>query len=331
MTQLTLWLGQWQFFGGLGFVLVCLALELGLAWVLLWFRLRTGNSVHTGWLEAYRFWARVFTLTQALGFGAGLLVVLQFAALWSGLAERAGDVLGPLVVWVVAGFFITRTVALGFMLFGHRRLSTMLHTLAVGAVALGSTFTLFLMLALLAWLQTPSGIHLFNAEFVVVDPWKVVFNPFLFPLLALFLAISLSLCAWLMLAVVAMKSVSKPRTAASRVTCRTALFMAVAGLLLHGAATVAVVAHDKNHLPARAAATAGYWNSAGPPDLDVVAWPSASRQANRTLWRWRDGARFFLGQDEQGNWMGLDQYSGMTPPVAATFWSFRVIDRKSVV
>src|SRR3546814_9631059 len=91
MTHTTLWLSQIQFFSSLGFMLLFLALELGLAWVLLYFKLRSRGPNHAAWTAAYRFWVRVFALAFILSFAACLPVLIQFGSLWPELIEKIGD------------------------------------------------------------------------------------------------------------------------------------------------------------------------------------------------------------------------------------------------
>src|SRR5690625_2295912 len=97
MTHLTLWLAQTQFFSSMGFMLLFLALELGLAWTLLYFRIRAMGAQGGPWMAAYRFWARVFALAFALGFAASFPVLIQLGSLWPGLLARIGDVAGPML------------------------------------------------------------------------------------------------------------------------------------------------------------------------------------------------------------------------------------------
>src|SRR3546814_13277197 len=81
MTYSTLWLTQIQFFSSLGFMLLFLVIELGLAWVLLYFKWRSLGPDHAAWTAAYRFWVRVFALAFILRFAASLPVLIQFGSL----------------------------------------------------------------------------------------------------------------------------------------------------------------------------------------------------------------------------------------------------------
>src|SRR5690606_28495927 len=74
----------------------------------------------------------------------------------------------------------------------------------------------------------------------------------------------------------------------------------------------------------KAAATAAYWQSGSQPDLLLFALPSEAQGSNRAVLQWSHAGGRWLGADESGSLRGLDQFSGMMPPVAATFFSFRL-------
>src|SRR5690606_2364172 len=77
--------------------------------------------------------------------------------------------------------------------------------------------------------------------------------------------------------------------------------------------------------PAKAAAAAGYWSSGETAPWVLFGWPDAAAQRNRaqaSIGRVPDG---WLARDAAGRLQGLDGFSGMLPPVAGVFWSFRIV------
>ena len=59
---------------------------------------RDGRQVHAqGWLDAYRFWTKVFALTFALGVVSGITMSFQFGTNWPGFMETVGNIAGPLL------------------------------------------------------------------------------------------------------------------------------------------------------------------------------------------------------------------------------------------
>lgn len=325
MTHSTLWLAQIQFFSGFGFMLLFLVLEFGLAWVLLYFRIRAiQSSSPAGWVAAYRFWVRVFALAFILSFAAGLPVLIQFGSLWPGLLGKIGDVAGPLVAATILSMFVFKSCFLGAMLFGLRRLSDTIHTIVVAMVAVGVTLSSFFLLALVSWTHTPAGATLVNGQYVVHDAMQVLFNPALPWYGALFVAVSLLAVAFLMMAVVAGQAARNPAGEAYRLVFRTALCVAAMGVVLHGFALGGTMQLAAQYQPAKAAAVAAYWHSGPVPEWLVSGWPDAAASSNRFAWVWQGWGASWLAPDIAGGWRGLDQFSGMAPPVALTFWSFRV-------
>jgi len=327
MTHLTLWLAQTQLFSGLGFLLLFLALELGLSWVLVVFRVKAHGRGQTQftWVEAYRFWVRIFALVLAISFALTLAVLLQLGALWSGLWTKIGDVASPYVVVIVTSFFLTRTIFLGAMLFGTRRGRSRLHVLAVVGVALGSTITVVFMVGLLAWMHTPTGMVWFNGRALVTSIADVMQAPATLSYVLLYFATALTITGFVMLAVVAIQVMRNPIARARIVVLQVALVTAALGVALHLPGVFGLVEMASDHQPARAAATAGYWQSGTPPNLAISGWPNERLQRNEGEISWRGRAKHLLAQDNAGHWIGLDQFSGMTPPLALTFWSFRLL------
>ncbi|HLU14219.1 MAG TPA: cytochrome ubiquinol oxidase subunit I [Burkholderiaceae bacterium] len=325
MTHTTLWLAQIQFFSAFGFMLLFLVLEFGLAWALLYFRIMAMRAhAPAGWLAAYRFWVRVFALAFGLSFAAGLPVLIQLGSVWPHLLGKVGDVAGPLLAAIILSTFVFKSCFLGPMLFGARRLSDAAHALAVFLVAVGSSLSSFFVVALVSWMHTPSGAVLINGQYVVTHLRQVVFNPALPWYATLFVALSLLMSAFLMLAVSAGQGLRNRAGDTYAPVFRTALLMAVAGAVLHVFALGGTAQLAALYQPAKAAALAAYWETGASPDVLLFGWPDASASVNRFGWVWPGGGASWLPVDGDGNWRGLDQFSGMTPPVALTFWSFRL-------
>lgn len=324
MTHTTLWLSQIQFFSSLGFMLLFLALELGLAWVLLYFKLRAQKSDHTAWTAAYRFWVRVFALAFILSFAACLPVLIQFGSLWPELMEKIGNVAGPLLAAGLLSAYVFKSCFLGAMLFGQRHLSDRAHTLVVFMVAVGIAVSVFWLLVLLSWTHTPAGVLFADGQYQVLDWAKILFNPALPWYAALFVLAAMLTTAFLMIGVVATQSLRRPVDESGRLVFKSALWLALICILLQGLAAVGAGNMTARHQPAKAAATAAYWKSGQPADLVLFAWPDTQAHANRLAWLWPGAGDMWIGRDQAGALRGLDQFSGMGPPVPATFWSFRL-------
>ncbi|OXR50574.1 MULTISPECIES: cytochrome ubiquinol oxidase subunit I [unclassified Pusillimonas] len=325
MTNSPLWLSQLQFFFSLGFLGLFLLTQVGLAWVLVFFKLRARGGVQSRYVAAYRFWVRVFALTAILVMAAGVPVLVQLGSVWPGLMGKMGNVAGPLMAAVIITTFVFKSCFLGAMLFGQRRMSDTLHTVMVVLVAIGLTLALAWAMVLMSWMQSPTGAEFSDGLYRVVDWYALIFNPFFPSFLGLALVISALVAGFLMMGVTARHSLHHTVDDTDRSVFQTGLGLAAAGsvvlfvlLALYGV-QVAV------NQPAKAAATAAYWVSGSAPDLPLLAWPSESGVRNLFSVVLPDLARPWLGVDEIGVSLGLDKFAGMHAPVALTFWSWRLL------
>ena len=113
-------LARMQFAANITFHILFPTISIGMGWLLLFFRLRwlktrhgADRAVAQGWLDAYRFWTKVFALSFALGVVSGITMSFHFGTNWPGFMEHVGNVAGPLLGYEVltafflaAGFFV---------------------------------------------------------------------------------------------------------------------------------------------------------------------------------------------------------------------------------
>src|SRR6185503_6190875 len=167
-------LARMQFAANITFHILFPTVTIALGWLLLFFRWRyllTDEPVgKQAWLNAYRFWTKVFALSFALGVVSGVTMSFQFGTNWPGFMERAGNVAGPLLGYEVLTAFFLEAGFLGIMLFGHGKVSERVHLLASFFVAIGTTISAFWILALNSWMQTPTGHSVADGRFVV-ESW----------------------------------------------------------------------------------------------------------------------------------------------------------------
>ena len=95
-----------------------------------------------------------------MGVVSGVTMSFQFGTNWPGYMEKVGNIAGPLLAYEVLTAFFLEAAFLGIMLFGFRRVSNRVHTLATFLVAFGTTLSAFWILALNSWMQTPAGFEM---------------------------------------------------------------------------------------------------------------------------------------------------------------------------
>ena len=71
-------LARMQFAANISFHILFPTITIALGWVLLFFKLRFDKTGDAAWMEAYKFWVKVFALSFALGVVSGVTMSFQF-------------------------------------------------------------------------------------------------------------------------------------------------------------------------------------------------------------------------------------------------------------
>jgi cytochrome bd-type quinol oxidase subunit 1 len=90
-------LARIQFGANISFHILFPTITIALGWVLLFFKVRYNQTRNDAWMNAYRFWVKVFALSFALGVVSGITMSFQFGTNWPGFMERVGNIAGPLL------------------------------------------------------------------------------------------------------------------------------------------------------------------------------------------------------------------------------------------
>jgi cytochrome d ubiquinol oxidase subunit I len=319
-------LSRAQFAANISFHILFPTITIALGWLLFFFRWRWLRTRDAAWLQAWRFWTKVFALSFALGVVSGITMSFQFGTNWPGYMERVGNIAGPLLGYEVLTAFFLEATFLGVMLFGHGRVSDRTQLVATFLVAFGTTLSAFWILSLNSWMQTPAGHRIDpDGNYHVVSWLAVVFNPS-FPyrlahmLLASFLTASFliaGLSAWQLL-----KGTATPATAKSLRTGITVAALLVPLQIvvgdLHGLNTL-------KHQPQKIAAMEAIWDTERGAPLLLFAWPDEAARENRWAIGIPRGASLILGHSLDAEIEGLNDFRGEHPPVAPVFFGFRIM------
>jgi len=318
-------LSRIQFALNMSFHILFPSISIALCWVLFFFRLRWVITRTESWLNAYRFWTKVFALTFALGVVSGITMSFQFGTNWPGFMERVGNIAGPLLGYEVLTAFFLEAAFLGIMLFGHNRVSERVHLFATFMVAFGTTISAFWILVLNSWMQTPQGYSVDAQGILHVSSWlAVVFNPsfpyrFLHMVTASFLTV-----AFLLSGLSAWQILKKTDDDATPHVLRTGIMLAALLIPLqiligdqHGLNTL-------HHQPEKIAAIEGVWHTEQGAPLLAFALPNATTQQNDFAISIPHGASLILTHSWDGELKGLNEFADH-PPVVPLFFGFRVM------
>ncbi len=319
-------LARMQFAANMTFHILFPTISIGLGWVLLFFRARWLLTHDRGWLDAYRFWTKVFALSFALGVVSGITMSFQFGTNWPGFMEKVGNIAGPLLGYEVLTAFFLEAGFLGIMLFGHGRVSERVHFMATALVAVGTSISAFWILALDSWMQTPTGYVIDAAGSYHATSWiAVIFNPsFPYRLTHMMLASVLTvafllagLSAWQLLRGVAARSAPRVLRVALTIAAIAAPLQIIAGDE-HGLNTL-------EHQPQKIAAMEGIWNTEKGAALRLFAWPDEKTRSNRFEIAIPKLGSLILTHSTEGEVKGLNEFVGRHPPVAPLFFAFRAM------
>lgn len=327
-----LMLARLQFAANISFHILFPTITIGLAWILLYLRVRytlsldaAGKSGDDHWEYAYYFWVKVFALTFALGVVSGITMSFQFGTNWPGFMEQAGNIAGPLLGYEVLTAFFMEASFLGIMLFGKRRVSNRVHLLATALVAVGTTVSAFWILSLNSWMHTPAGYVLEDGIFQI-DSWQeIIFNPS-FPYRFMHTLLGCLLTAAFLVAGISayrcLQGVDGPGT--WRMMRTGVLMAAITAPLqivvgdLHGLNTL-------EHQPAKVAAMEAVWETEAGAPFTLFALPNEETRSNDFTIEIPYAASLILTHELDGEVRGLNEFVGEHPPVAIVFWSFRVM------
>ena len=325
-------LARMQFAANITFHILFPTISIGLGWLLLYFRLRwlkarrgPDPAAARGWLDAYRFWTKVFALTFALGVVSGITMSFQFGTNWPGFMEKVGNIAGPLLGYEVLTAFFLEAGFLGIMLFGHGRVTERVHLMSTVMVAFGTTLSAFWILALNSWMQTPAGYEVIDGVYHVTSWFDVVFNPsFPYRLAHVLLASGLT-CAFLFSGLSAWQLLHGTGQRSAPRVLRTGLTLAAMLIPLQIAVGDAHGLNTLQHQPAKIAAMEGVWQTERGAPLLLFAVPDAQTRSNRYELHVPKLASLILTHDADGEIKGLDEFKGAHPPVLPVFFAFRIM------
>ena len=318
-------LARMQFAANISFHILFPTITIALCWVLLFFKLRFNATGDDKWMDAYRFWVKVFALSFAMGVVSGITMSFQFGTNWPGFMEKVGNIAGPLLAYEVLTAFFLEATFLGIMLFGYRRVPGWAHTGATVLVAIGTTSSAFWILALNSWMQTPQGFEMRDGIAHATDWWAIIFNPSFPYRLAHMVTASAVTVSFLVAGLSAYRWLRGDHAPAVVAALRTGVVMAAVLAPLqaflgdqHGLNTL-------EHQPAKVAAMEGNWETRGHVPLVLFAIPDEAARENRFEIGIPSGASLILRHDIDGVVPGLRDFVGNHPPVAPVFFAFRVM------
>ena len=317
-------LSRIQFAANITFHILFPTITIALGWVLFYFKIKFNRTGDVYWQEAYQFWVKVFALSFALGVVSGITMSFQFGTNWPGYMETVGNIAGPLLAYEVLTAFFLEATFLGIMLFGAKRVSARVHTLATFLVAFGTSLSAFWIIVLNSWMQTPQGFEMINGQAHALNWMEIIFNPSMPYRLAHMMTASFLTVFFLLAGLSAYRYLQDSRSQANRKVLKLAI---VAAAILTPIQIFLGDMHGLNtlkHQPAKLAAMEGIWNTEKGVPAVIFAIPDEKTQSNRFEIAIPKLASFYLTHDWNGEVQGLKDFE-KTPPVKPVFFAFRIM------
>ncbi len=317
-------LSRIQFAANITFHILFPTITIALGWVLFYFKIKFNRTGDVYWQEAYQFWVKVFALSFALGVVSGITMSFQFGTNWPGYMETVGNIAGPLLAYEVLTAFFLEATFLGIMLFGAKRVSARVHTLATFLVAFGTSLSAFWIIVLNSWMQTPQGFEMINGQAHALNWMEIIFNPSMPYRLAHMMTASFLTVFFLLAGLSAYRYLQGSRSQANRKVLKlaivaAAIFTPIQIFLgdMHGLNTL-------KYQPAKLAAMEGIWETGKGVPAVIFAIPNEKTQSNHFEIAIPKLASFYLTHDWNGEVKGLKDFD-KTPPVKPVFFAFRIM------
>ncbi|WP_417877960.1 cytochrome ubiquinol oxidase subunit I [Vibrio sp.] len=275
-------LARIQFAFTVSFHIIFPAITIGLATYLavlegLWLKTRNPD-----YKTLYHYWSKIFAVNFGMGVVSGLVMAYQFGTNWSGFADFAGSITGPLLTYEVLTAFFLEAGFLGVMLFGWNRVGEKLHFFATSMVALGTIMSTFWILSSNSWMQTPQGYEIVDGRAVPVNWFEVIFNPS-FP----YRLMHMGIAAFVSTALFVGASAAWHLLKGQRSSAVKKMFSMSLGMLVIVAPIQALVgdAHGLNtleHQPAKIAAIEGHWSNANGEPTPLILFGIPNMEQEKT-------------------------------------------------
>lgn len=322
-------LSRLQFAVTIFFHFIFVPLTLGLTVILAFMETRYLISGDEFWKRQTQFWGKLFIINFTLGVVTGITQEFQFGTNWSRYSEYVGDIFGSLLAIEATVAFFLESTFIAIWYFGWKKIGKKLHCACIWLVAIGSNVSGFWIILANGFMQHPVGYSIDEqAGRAVLDNFTdVVFNPYAWSQYWHTISASWMLAGFFVLGISAYHLLRK-----REVDFFHRSFKMIAPWTLLLALCVGISGDSEGqsvatYQPVKLAAMEANWHTATHAPFYVLAWPDESIQGNSFEAIGIPGLLSFLAfHSTDAEVKGLLDYPPSDwPPVAATFWCFRLM------
>ena len=312
-------------------------LTLGLSILIAMFETKYVTSGNETYKRMAKFWGKVFLISFAAGVVTGIIQEFHFGMNWSEYSRFMGDIFGaPLALDALLGFYL-ESVFIGLWVFGWERLPKKIHLAAAWLVAIGSMISALWILTANSFMQNPVGYAIVNGRAVMTSFYDLITNPNLPYQFLHVLSAGITTAGFIVLGFSALHLLrGKGDVDFFQKAFRWAAIYALIGSL---AVIIVGDAHGKfleQIQPMKISATEAVWESE-PEAADLILFAGIDEKNGENSFELAipKALSFMLYNRFSGGVLGLNELQEQAaaqygpgkyiPPVAITFWSFRIM------
>ncbi|MDO5537069.1 MAG: cytochrome ubiquinol oxidase subunit I [Desulfovibrionaceae bacterium] len=320
-------LSRLQFAVAVFFHFIFVPLTLGLSLLIAWMETKYVRTNDETWLKHTKFWGKLFLINFTLGVVTGITLEFQFGTNWSRYSEYVGDIFGALLAIEATVAFFMESTFLAVWHFGWKKLGKKAHCVCAWLVFIASNLSALWIIFANGFMQHPTGYVLRNGRAELESFFDVITNPYAWGMYAHTLLTAWMLAAFFVLGVSAWHMRRSAHGGFFRNSFRFAAPIALVLAILIGISGDVVGQNVAKMQPAKLAAMEGHWETRSNVPFYLLQVPSEAAEENSVEAIGIPGLLSFLSyHDFNAEVKGLKDFPKEDrPPVAATFWTFRLM------
>lgn len=277
--------------------------------------------------RAAKFWGKLFLINFALGIVTGITLEFQFGTNWSKYSEYVGDIFGSLLAIEATAAFFLESTFIGLWIFTWDKVSKKTHAIFIWLVAIGSNISALWILIANGWMQHPVGYVMRNGRAELKSFAEVVFNAFGIMEFIHTVSSAYILAGFFVMGICGYHLIRKNEVEFFKKSFKIAVTFALIFSLfevINGHEHGAEVARTQ---PAKVAAMEAHWETMKKAPMYIFQIPDEKNEKNLVAIGKIPGMLSMIAYHNPNAVVkGLKDFpKEERPPVAITFWSFRIM------
>ena len=329
-------LARWQYAITTVYHFFFVPLTLGLSLLIAIMETQYVRTKDEKYLRMTKFWGKLFLINFAMGVATGIVQEFQFGMNWAEYSRFMGDIFGaPLAIEALLAFFMESTF-LGVWIFGWKKLSPKMHAATIWLVAIGANLSAIWILVANSFMQHPVGYVLNNGRAEMTDFLGLVLNPHVLYQFPHVFFSGMTTAGFFVLGISAYHLIKKSKHKEDFTT--SFKFATVYGII--GIVMTILLGHFQaqymvKEQPMKMAAAEALWNSEDPAAMSLFTIGNEKDRKDVFAIRVPALLSFLTHNSFTGEVKGINdiqkEYAvkygpgDYVPPVAVSYWSFRIM------